>query len=81
MSAVRARAYQEFLRGEAWERAWLKVAVRSDFACELCGHELEHVHHLTYSLGWLPPLRLLLGVCGPCHARLHGKEHYRSWQP
>ena len=64
--------YQRFLLGPEWKRFRHLVMNRASGFCEACLEaKAEHVHHLTYDLGWLPPAFYLRAVCERCHERLH----------
>jgi len=66
-------AYSAWLRtSRDWAGLRALVMRRAGGRCEAClTAKAEHVHHLTYALGRLPPAWELRAVCAPCHGRLH----------
>jgi len=66
-------AYGHWLRtSKDWAALRALVLRRAGGRCEAClTAPAAHVHHLTYSLGRLPPAWELRAVCAPCHGRLH----------
>ena len=72
----RSRAYQDRLRLDPrWQDLRLRVLRRAGNVCEGClSQRAEHVHHLTYQFGILPPAWTLKAVCRDCHDRLHADK-------
>lgn len=75
------KRYYEFLKSPKWASIRCEILARADGRCELCGDETHDliIHHTTYAFGWAPPPHCLLAVCEICHAKLHGRHFYRSW--
>jgi hypothetical protein len=63
---------QAYYYSADWYRRCDKVKARSR-RCEFCGLRwVQHVHHRTYAHFRHEPLADLMGVCLPCHRRIHG---------
>jgi 5-methylcytosine-specific restriction enzyme A len=71
--------YRIFLKSPEWDALRKQVLERDGFCCQACGQIKTQyylqVHHLTYRLGFQPPLWLLKTVCLECHDRLHADKH------
>ena len=64
--------YQQFLLSPEWKRLRHLVMNRAGRICEAClDAKAEHVHHVTYDFGWLPPAWYLRAVCEKCHEGFH----------
>jgi hypothetical protein len=77
-------AYEAALKSPEWEEQRQIVIRNAHGICEACWkNKAVQVHHLTYKLGFFPPLWLLKAVCLVCHDRLHA-DHFNSpdeWCP
>ena len=69
----RRTQYSDWLdTSPVWHAMRARVHQRAGGTCEAClSAPSEHVHHVTYELGVLPPAWKLRAVCQDCHHRLH----------
>jgi hypothetical protein len=76
--------YTTALQSPEWEEQRKIVISNAHGVCEACYKaKATQVHHLSYKLGFYPPLWLLKAVCSVCHDRLHA-DHFNSpddWCP
>jgi hypothetical protein len=75
---------QRLATDPSWHELRLRVMRRAGNVCEAClSSRAEHVHHLTYRFGVLPPAWMLRAVCRACHERLHADKYGRDdeWHP
>jgi hypothetical protein len=69
--ATERAEYHKYLQTERW-RTKSRTVLQRDPVCKACGAaSSEQAHHLTYDRIYREPLFDLVGVCRPCHARLH----------
>lgn len=76
----RQASYADWLRScPGWHQLRSKVLARAGGVCEAClKAPAEHVHHVGYDRGKLPPAWDLRAVCAECHRLLHdGWTHNR----
>jgi len=64
--------YREYLQSTEWKNLRKLVFKRCNNVCEGCGTApTRQVHHLTYARIGNEFLFDLVGVCAPCHRRIH----------
>jgi hypothetical protein len=64
--------YEQHLASEKWRVLRRKVMARCKGMCEGCGEKpAVQVHHLTYERLGDEMLFDLVGICIPCHERIH----------
>lgn len=69
------RLYDEYMQTERWQRKRASVLER-DPICKACGvAKSQQAHHLTYDRFGDEPLFDLIGVCIPCHHKIHNHDH------
>jgi hypothetical protein len=67
--------YLKYLNSAEWRKKREQVIERSGSICERCHHYVvAEVHHLTYDRVYHEALEDLQGLCGYCHAFLHGER-------
>lgn len=72
---LRRAFYDNYLLSPQWQTLRRMVFARCQTRCEHCGlARATQVHHKTYDRLGNEQLDDLLGVCGPCHERLHSAE-------
>ena len=65
--------YNEYLKSEKWADKRKKILKR-DPLCQAClESKSQQVHHLTYDHAGDEFMFELMGVCIPCHKKIHGK--------
>jgi 5-methylcytosine-specific restriction endonuclease McrA len=67
------RRKRDAVYGERRRQVW----ERGDGLCEHCHAVMTEVHHIA-GRGGPDPHRLsnLIGLCGPCHRRVHGEPEW-----
>jgi hypothetical protein len=64
--------YEEYLASDEWHDKRRLVLDRCNYICEACGiNEAKQAHHLTYANIFDEYLFELIGVCLPCHKKIH----------
>ncbi len=67
--------YLKYLKSREWLALRRQVIERCGDKCERCGKfSVAEVHHLTYDRVYHEALEDLQGLCGHCHAFLHGER-------
>ena len=67
-------AYDEYLRSPEWKAKRQIVIKRENNICQGCmNHQIEEVHHSTYSNIGDELLFQLVGLCSNCHRKTHKK--------
>lgn len=63
-------------RPSSHKRAIVLAKIRENYACELCGSDIDiHGHHiLDYSFGGSATHENILVVCKICHDKVHSGE-------
>lgn len=75
----RESAYAEYLKTERWQIKRAAVLKR-DPICKACGvRKSQQAHHLTYDRIGDEPLFDLIGVCIPCHQKIHNHDHSKCF--
>lgn len=63
-------SYREYLQSPEWKTRRKRVVKRQGGKCP-CGRSICDVHHKTYKRVYNEPISDLVGLCRPCHARVH----------
>lgn len=72
--------YRNYLRSDEWREKRTKVLKRCKGICEACAEsEATQVHHLTYENVFEEPLFDLVGICAPCHKKLHKDANWEEF--
>jgi len=71
--------YGDLLKMPQWQRKRLEVMARDNFACQMCGDNMNqlHVHHSVYidnRMPWEYANEILMTVCHYCHDLCHWKK-------
>ena len=81
----RQQEYGSWLNDVAWRQLAERVKERAGFTCEAClNAPAVAVHHVTYTLGVMPPAWLLRAVCRTCHRQFHADKNeigQHEWCP
>lgn len=73
------REYSAYLKGPEWAEKRRLVMQRCRGTCEGCGKRpAVEVHHLTYDHVFDEFLFELVGMCKPCHERIHPEPPERE---
>lgn len=71
--------YDTYLKSDAWAAKRKLVLARCCDRCEGCGSAAAtEVHHLTYDHVYAEFLFELVGLCKPCHERVHADDAARE---
>lgn len=64
--------YKVYLKSAHWKQLRLKILLRDNYKCRLCGNSSKlEVHHLTYNNKGKENLDDLITVCSKCHRDIH----------
>jgi hypothetical protein len=67
-------SYSDYLSSEKW-RSKSQLVIMRDKICQAClRNPATQAHHKTYDNVGDEPLFDLVGVCKPCHEKLHGRR-------
>ena len=73
------QAYNEYLASERWREKRRAVIERESNLCQGCKKRgIENVHHLTYDNVGDELLYQLVGLCYPCHEKVHQKTELNT---
>ena len=66
--------YSDYLKSEKW-KSKSRLVIARDKTCQAClRNPAVQAHHKTYDNVGDEPLFDLVGICLPCHEKLHGKK-------
>lgn len=81
-------SYTEYLNSEEWQKRRIKILIRDQFQCQICGTGKQlRVHHIRYPEAYgEEPDSDLITVCDTCHKKIHEndirakEQERRAWE-
>ncbi len=70
------RTYQDYLDSAEWKQRRIRILIRDEFQCRICGTGKQlRIHHIRYPEEWgMESDEDLITVCDSCHQRIHAQD-------